>query len=47
MIGLSAKRSRARHGGSRLSIGMSTALHTLSTYSTVKTMTENTLKASK
>jgi hypothetical protein len=45
MIGLAAYRSRARQCGSRLSIGISTALHTLKTYSMVKTITEKTLKA--
>ncbi len=47
MIGLSAKRSRAFHGGMRLNIGMSTALHRRSRYSMVNTATENTLKARK
>ncbi len=45
MIGLSAKRSRALHGGMRLSIGMSTALHSRSRYSMVNTATEKMLKA--
>ncbi len=44
MIGLSAKRSLARQGGNRLSIGMSTALHTRKTYSMVNTATEKRLK---
>ena len=47
MIGRSAKCSRARQGGSRLSVGISTALHTLKIYSTVKTMTVKTLSAAK
>ena len=46
MIGLSAKRSRARHGGMRLNIGM-TALHMRSTYSRLNTITEKTLNASR
>jgi hypothetical protein len=45
MIGLAMKRSRARQYGIRLSIGMSTALHTRRTYSIVKTVTEKRLKA--
>ena len=45
MIGLSANRSLARQGGNRLSIGMSTALHSRSTYSMLNTITEKRLKA--
>ncbi len=47
MIGRSANRSRARHGVMRLSIGISTALQTRSTYSMLNTITEKMLKASK
>ena len=47
IIGLSAKRSRARHGGMRLNIGISTALHMRSTYSRLNTITEKTLNASR
>ena len=45
IVGLIAKRSLACPRGGRLSIGISTALHTLSTYSMVNTITENTLNA--
>jgi hypothetical protein len=47
MIGLAANRSLAFHGFMRLSIGMSTALHSRSRYSMLNTATEKMLKASK
>ena len=46
IIGLAAKFSRARQCGSRRSSGISTELHSRSTYSTVNTITEKVLKAS-
>ena len=47
MIGLAAKRRRARQRGMRLNIGISTALQRRSTYSMLNTITEKTLNASK
>ena len=46
IIGRVANLSRACQRGSRLSIGISTELHTRKTYSTVNTITEKTLKTS-
>ena len=46
IIGRTANLSRARQGGRRFSNGISTELHSRSTYSTVKTITEKALKAS-
>ena len=46
MMGRVANLSRARQRVSRLSIGISTELHTRKTYSTVNTITEKTLKIS-
>jgi hypothetical protein len=45
IIGRIAYRSLACQRGSRLSIGISTALHILKAYSTVNTITENALNA--
>jgi len=46
IIGRVANLSRARQCGKRCRSGMSTELHSLSTYSMVNTITENLLKAS-
>ncbi len=46
IIGRSANLRRARQCGRRLSSGISTELHSLSTYSTLNTITEKVLKAS-
>jgi hypothetical protein len=45
MIGRLAKTARARQGGMRDRIGISTELQTRSAYSMVNTITENTLNA--
>jgi hypothetical protein len=47
MSGLSTNLSRARYGFIRLSMGISTALHSRSRYSMLNTATEKMLKASK
>src|SRR6476469_4586171 len=46
IIGRTANLSRARQGGRRFSTGISTQLHSRSTYSTVKTISEKASKAS-